>query len=52
MQAFLEYLHNHNNDITVVYPNKWDIEQYVFDLESMYYKQSYGYLFNVFFQDG
>ena len=39
MQAFLEYLHNHNNDITVVYPNKWDIEQYVFDLESMYYKQ-------------
>lgn len=38
MQAFLEYLHNHSNDITVVYPNKQDIEQYVFDLEDRYYK--------------
>lgn len=30
---------NKGQDIVIVYPNKWDLEDYVFDLESQYSKK-------------
>ena len=39
MQAFLEYLFNHNGDVTVVYPYMINVEDYALDLESKFYNK-------------
>ena len=52
VDTFLDSLHIHHGEaITIVYPNKWDMENYILDLEQEYSKKYKNNLCNVSYID-